>query len=251
MIGQKDNEKLNKFLQQVRKLHFANSFLFQCNNAFPKGNGADSKSPIGTAFAFSPPCVEALSLSNTSILLEFASRAFIKSLEDVTSNKSRFKRQAVIFEDDTNEVPTRGEAIRKDIDLRSFVVSSGSMGAMKCGIHDEVLPCDPNNPYRTYSGWCNNLRNPGWGKSVITFDRMIPSAYADGVSRPRSTSAIGRPLPSPRHISSYVHIDVSHLSTKHTLMLMQYGKQFIKFCDFAIITFIFAVRHILIHYPFI
>lgn len=184
-------------------------------------SGADAKSPVGTAFAFSPPSLEALALSNTSILLEFASRAFLKSLEDDTpSNRiQRVKRQSVLFEDGS----TGG--VRKEIDLRSFVVSQGSMGALKCNVHDEVLPCDTRNPYRTYSGWCNNVQNPGWGKSVITFDRMIPSAYADGVSKPRSMSALGRPLPSPRHVSSYVHIDVSHLSNKHTLMLMQYGNE--------------------------
>jgi len=132
------------------------------------------------------------------------------------------KRQTVTFIDENGIRSTAGEFR----DVNSFLPSSkqGTFGVMLCGVHDEVLPCDPKNPYRTYSGWCNNLRNPAWGKSVSTFDRMIPSAYADGISAPRSTSVVGTLLPSPRQISRYVHIDVSHLSNKHTLMLMQYGK---------------------------
>lgn len=190
-------------------------------------SGADAKSPIGTAFAFSPPTSEALALSNTSVLLEYASQAFLEFLKDdpTSISKSRKKKRethTVIFADldDENEIPI------KEIDLRNFVNNQGSMGpSFQCGMSDEVLPCDSNNPFRTYSGWCNNLRNPGFGKSVITFDRMLPPSYEDGISRPRSTSYLRRPLPSPRRISSYVHVDVSHLSNRHTLMLMQYGKK--------------------------
>jgi peroxidase len=193
-------------------------------------SGADSKSPVGTAYAFSPPSEEALNLSTTSHLLELASREFLISLNDTASSTStktsRVRRQALTFIDE-NGIRSTASQQESDLDLGNFIPSrgakQGTFGIMRCGIHDEVLPCDPNNPYRTYSGWCNNIRNPAWGKSVITFDRMIPSVYADGISAPRSLSVVGTLLPSPRHISRYVHIDVSQLSNKHTLMLMQYG----------------------------
>lgn len=42
-------------------------------------------------------------------------------------------------------------------------------------------PCDPNSPYRTLSGHCNNLKKPQWGKSLTTFNRLLPSAYEDGM----------------------------------------------------------------------
>ncbi len=44
--------------------------------------GADSQSPLGTAFAFSRPNRAALVLSNTSLLLEYTSRVFINSLQE-------------------------------------------------------------------------------------------------------------------------------------------------------------------------
>ena len=44
--------------------------------------GADPKSALGTAFAFSRPNREALLLSNTSLLLEYTSRVFLDSLKD-------------------------------------------------------------------------------------------------------------------------------------------------------------------------
>ena len=56
------------------------------------GMGADSKSSLGTAFAFSRPNNLALSLSNTSLLLEYTSRVFINSLQE-TGDNNRIKRQ--------------------------------------------------------------------------------------------------------------------------------------------------------------
>ena len=60
------------------------------------GMGADSQSPLGTAFAFSRPNNLALSLSNTSLLLEYTSRVFINSLQE-TGDNNRIKRQERIF----------------------------------------------------------------------------------------------------------------------------------------------------------
>ena len=59
---------------------------------FLSGMGADSQSPLGTAFAFSRPNNLALSLSNTSLLLEYTSRVFINSLQE-TGDNNRIKRQ--------------------------------------------------------------------------------------------------------------------------------------------------------------
>ena len=62
------------------------------------GMGADSQSPLGTAFAFSRPNNLALSLSNTSLLLEYTSRVFINSLQE-TGDNNRIKRQEWQFYD--------------------------------------------------------------------------------------------------------------------------------------------------------
>ncbi|CAL8092787.1 unnamed protein product [Orchesella dallaii] len=198
---------------------------------FSQKKGADAKGPIGTAFAFNAPNEESLALSNTSSLLEIASRAFLQNLE-TEQPVSRRKRNVVKFEaDDSKSEATEvsNSVVFEELDsLHSRFVrqSMNSMSgpAASCGLHDEVLPCETQSKYRTWSGWCNNVRNPAWGRSVITFDRMVSSKYDDGISAPKMRSVTGAILPSPRRISSTVHIDVTHLSNRHTLMLMQFGQ---------------------------
>lgn len=64
----------SEFLQfLILKTHTSNSFA---------DIGADSQSSLGTAFAFSRPNKVALSLSNTSLLLEYTSRVFLNSLQE-------------------------------------------------------------------------------------------------------------------------------------------------------------------------
>lgn len=85
-------------------------------------------------------------------------------------------------------------------------------------------PCDTTTPFRTFSGHCNNLRNPNLGKSLTTFSRLLPSAYEDGISKPRETGATGVPLPNPRVISRVIHPDISNLHSRYTLMTMQFAQ---------------------------
>ncbi|CAG7726815.1 unnamed protein product [Allacma fusca] len=194
--------------------------------------GADSQSPVGTAYAHNAPNSQALALSNTSILLELATKNFLKSMENSNffnedPSKKRVRRQNIHYdyfrmpESDYKTVVARQSNDLNQFDVSQFVQQPR---VPQCNINEEKLPCDAQTQYRTFSGWCNNLRNPTWGKSLTTFDRMLPPAYKDGVSSPRSTSVLGGDLPSPRYISSTVHVDVSHLSQRHTLMMMQFGQ---------------------------
>ncbi|XP_071090260.1 salivary peroxidase/catechol oxidase-like [Haliotis cracherodii] len=83
--------------------------------------------------------------------------------------------------------------------------------------------CDDTQPYRTLDGSCNNLKNPQWGTAGAPFSRVLPPVYADGIGNPRTLATSGSTLPHPRAISNHVHFELSFLSTKNTVMLMQWG----------------------------
>jgi len=50
----------------------------------------------------------------------------------------------------------------------------------RCGREENSLPCDHTGRYRSYNGWCNNLNNPAYGKSVTPLLRFLSAKYDDG-----------------------------------------------------------------------
>ena len=48
---------------------------------------------------------------------------------------------------------------------------------------DQTLPCDHTSKFRTATGWCNNLNNPGFGKAVRALNRLVRPHYGDGGCR--------------------------------------------------------------------
>ncbi|VVD00797.1 unnamed protein product [Leptidea sinapis] len=179
--------------------------------------GADPKSPVGTAASFSKANKYALKLANTSLFFEFATNELLNSI-----NGHRRKRQ--IFDDALGF----GSA-NEFVDSLQSVDVSGFLGQDQLGPViepqcDDVGSCDAGSPFRTYTGHCNNLRNPNLGKSLTTFARLLPPVYEDGVSRPRINSVTGTPLPSPRTVSTVIHPDISNLHTRYTLMTMQFAQ---------------------------
>lgn len=67
------------------------------------------------------------------------------------------------------------------------------------------FPCQPRK-YRAFSGYCNNVQSPHWGKANTRYLRFLPADYSDGVSLPRGSGG-SDPLPSPREVSLAVHRD--------------------------------------------
>lgn len=179
--------------------------------------GADSQSPLGTAFAFSRPNKVALSLSNTSLLLEYTSRVFLNSLQE--PDNTRIKRQVTGNRINVN-IDDFADGLT-NIDVTRVV---STVPLETCARDENALPCDHTNKFRTFNGWCNNLNNPQYGKSVTPLIRFLSAKYDDAISRPRFRSLSGKALPSPRLVSVVVHADVSHLHGRYTLMLMQFGQ---------------------------
>ncbi|KAJ9596468.1 hypothetical protein L9F63_012507, partial [Diploptera punctata] len=67
------------------------------------------------------------------------------------------------------------------------------------------FPCQPRK-YRAFSGYCNNVQSPHWGRANMRYLRFLPAEYSDGVSLPRGSGQSA--LPSPRDITLTVHGDV-------------------------------------------
>ena len=58
--------------------------------------------------------------------------------------------------------------------------SPHSHSSLVCERDANALPCDHTNRYRTLNGWCNNLNNPQYGKSVTPLVRFLSAKYDDG-----------------------------------------------------------------------
>jgi len=192
-------------------------------NAWLEQRVADPKSAAGTAASFSKANKDALLLANSSIMYELATNEILNGVHGLR------RRRRQIFDNTENVLgfPNTNEFsdLLQNVDISGFLNhhhKPTNHEEVQCPVDDSR--CDPTTPYRTLSGHCNNLRNPSLGKSLTTFARLLPPAYEDGVSKPRSTSVTGAPLPNPRVISTVIHPDISNLHNRYTLMVMQFAQ---------------------------
>ncbi|KAF7995421.1 hypothetical protein HCN44_006528 [Aphidius gifuensis] len=196
-------------------------------NAWLNQKYADPKSPAGTAASFSKANKDALLLANSSILYELATNELLNGVQGLRKRRRRRRRRRrQAFDNSGNSLGFPGSDfsdVLQNVDISNIL--PGNTLPFEADCPDEEGPCDPTSPYRTFTGHCNNLRNPKLGKSLTTFARLLPPVYDDGVSQPRIHSVRGNDLlPNPRTISTTVHPDISNLHNRYTLMTMQFAQ---------------------------
>ena len=189
-------------------------------NLWNSGQMADPKSPTGSAYGFMKPKRQSVEVSNSSFVLQFASRRFLDNLLQADESGRKYRQLKDIEFNDNNP-----NDLQDLMDVLPNIDLSDVMEIPKVFQCDEqTLPCDHTTKYRTITGWCNNLDFPEYGKSVRGFTRLLAPAYDDGLMSPRSRSVTGAPLPSPRLISVNIHNDVSAPHVRYSLMLMQWAQ---------------------------
>uniref|UniRef100_A0A0N4V619 Chorion peroxidase n=1 Tax=Enterobius vermicularis TaxID=51028 RepID=A0A0N4V619_ENTVE len=181
--------------------------------------------------------------------IESISRSSTPNLAVVThSNLMAPKQQSLQISQmsailrEATKVLVRGEGLEKDerlpseldfntlqrflptIDIKKIlgVISHSESNQDQC--LPKPLPCDHTSKYRTYTGWCNNLKFPHYGNAFSPMRRLLDPVYDDGFDSPRMTARSGKKLPSARSISNAVHNDAPEVHVKYTHMLMQIGQ---------------------------
>ncbi|XP_060870138.1 peroxidase-like [Metopolophium dirhodum] len=83
--------------------------------------------------------------------------------------------------------------------------------------------CDPDAPFRTIDGGCNNLKFPVWGQANTANTRIINANYLDGKSQQRKAIS-GRELPNSRHVRTTLFLDMEKPAPEHNVLVTQFGQ---------------------------
>ena len=92
------------------------------------------------------------------------------------------------------------------------------------------IRCDPNAPFRTIDGTCNNLRNPSYGAANTTFNRLLPADYGNSISTLRRARN-GRKLPNARDVSRFAHGSNADRTNPNSTILTHMTMIFAQFMD--------------------
>ena len=114
---------------------------------------AESLSPMGSAYAFSKPKTQAVEVSNSSYVLQFASRRFLDNLLQADESGRRYRQlqDAEFNDNDPNGLQELMDVL-PNIDLTDVMEIPK---VFQCD--EQTLPCDHTTKFRTMTGWCNNL----------------------------------------------------------------------------------------------
>ncbi|KAF2367927.1 hypothetical protein FHG87_001306 [Trinorchestia longiramus] len=193
-------------------------------NLWESRKTADPQGASGSAYAFNRPKTQAIKISNTSFILQFASARFVNNFLQ-GNERLRTTRHINSQLKDIESGSVSPSNINDLMDVLPNIDVSDIMeipNIFECD--DQTLPCDHTSRFRTATGWCNNLNKPGLGKSFRAQTRLLRPSYEDGLSSPRSLSVTKKPLPSARLISTNIHSDVSASHVRYTMMIMQWGQ---------------------------
>jgi len=94
-----------------------------------------------------------------------------------------------------------------------------------CPFKQQQTKCDPQFPYRSFDGSCNNLNNFWWGRAESPFKRFLDPDYSDQfkLNEPRA-SRDGSDLPNPRELACNLHSDSEEIEPVISHMFMQWGQ---------------------------
>ena len=92
------------------------------------------------------------------------------------------------------------------------------------------MRCNPNAPFRTIDGSCNNLRNPSYGAANTTFNRLLHADYGNCISTLRRARN-GRKLPNARDVSRFAHGSNADRTNPNSTILTHMAMIFAQFMD--------------------
>ena len=126
-----------------------------------------------------------------------------------STGEPRFRRQ-VDSENTVNTINSVNVNVNEfangltNIDV-TRVVSSVPVGSLaECHKEENHSPCDHTYKYRTFNGWCNNLNNPQYGKSISPLLRFLPAQYDDGKQKHHSSEFNFLKLPPCSNLPSQI-----------------------------------------------
>ncbi|CAG2116540.1 unnamed protein product, partial [Medioppia subpectinata] len=206
-------EELKRARREVQSLRQS-----EMENMLKKNGVAAPNSPQTRLSGFVRPKRQAQIINNQSLVLELATNGLVNSL----LRDGRDRELGRSLDEDINDFVQSLPQMDLNELIDNHLSSNDEKSLSKC--YESIVPCDHTTPFRSISGFCNNINNPEFGKSMRVFDRILPPVYEDGIKGQRRRGKSGKSLPSPRVISTSIHDDISSPHVRYALATMQWGQ---------------------------